>query len=56
VLESCLASLDGAKYCVTFASGLAACTTITHLLSAGDHIVSMDVRLTEMEITKNKNP
>jgi cystathionine gamma-lyase len=39
-----LASLDGAKYCVTFASGLAACTTITHLLSAGDHIVSMDVR------------
>ena len=42
VLEACHASLDGAKYCLTFASGLAACTTITHLLSACDHIVSMD--------------
>merc|ERR1719244_2258133 len=27
---------------MTFASGLAACTSLTHLLSAGDHIVSMD--------------
>lgn len=27
---------------LTFASGLAASTTIVHLLSAGDHIVSMD--------------
>jgi cystathionine beta-lyase/cystathionine gamma-synthase len=25
-----------------FASGLAAMTTITHLLNAGDHVVAMD--------------
>jgi len=42
VLEACLASLDGGKHAMTFSSGLAACTAITHLLSAGDHIVSMD--------------
>jgi len=42
VLEACLADLDGGKHAMTFASGLAACTTLTHLLSAGDHIVSMD--------------
>jgi len=41
-LEACLASLDGAKHAVTFASGLAATMTITHMLSAGDHMVSMD--------------
>ena len=41
-LEACLASLDGAKHSITFASGLAATTTVTHLLNAGDHIVSMD--------------
>lgn len=34
--------MDGAKYAFTFASGLAATTTLTHLLNAGDHIVSMD--------------
>merc|ERR1712212_255614 len=42
VLEQCLASLDGAKHAMTFASGLAATTALTHILSAGDHIVSMD--------------
>jgi len=42
VLEACLASLDGAKHALTFASGLAASTALTQLLSAGDHIVSMD--------------
>jgi len=42
VLETCLASLDNAKHAITFSSGLAATTTITHILSAGDHIVSMD--------------
>jgi len=42
VLEACLASLDNAKHAITFSSGLAATATITHLLSAGDHIVSMD--------------
>merc|ERR1712179_505406 len=42
VLEQCLASLDGAKHAMTFSSGLAATTALTHILSAGDHIVSMD--------------
>jgi len=41
-LEEVLASLEGAKHGLTFASGLAACTSIVHLLSCGDHIVSMD--------------
>lgn len=41
-LETCVASLDEAKYALTFASGLACTTAITHMLSAGDHIVSMD--------------
>merc|ERR1711862_795789 len=42
VLEACLASLDGAKHACVFSSGLATSTTITHLLSAGDHVISMD--------------
>ena len=37
-----MAALDGAKHALTFASGLAATSTITHLLKAGDHIVCMD--------------
>ncbi|XP_068200453.1 cystathionine gamma-lyase [Palaemon carinicauda] len=41
-LEKCLASVENAKYGFAFASGLAATTAITHILSAGDHIVSMD--------------
>jgi len=41
-LEACLAALDGAKHSITFSSGLAATSTITQMLSAGDHIVSMD--------------
>jgi len=41
-LEKCLASLDGAEHAITFASGLAATSTITHLLKAGDHVVAMD--------------
>lgn len=41
-LEKVLANLEGAKYGYTFGSGLAATTTIVHMLSAGDHIVSMD--------------
>merc|ERR1712121_442465 len=41
-LEKCLASLDGAEHACVFASGLATSTTITHLLNAGDHIISMD--------------
>ncbi|XP_065572663.1 cystathionine gamma-lyase-like [Artemia franciscana] len=42
VLEAALASLESAKYALTFASGLAATTTITQMFSNGDHIVSMD--------------
>merc|ERR1711862_135730 len=42
VLEACQASLDGAKHACVFSSGLATSTTITHLLSAGDHVISMD--------------
>ncbi|CAG5864360.1 cystathionine gamma-lyase [Menidia menidia] len=41
-LEKAVAALDGAKYCLAVASGLAATVTITHLLKAGDGIVCMD--------------
>ncbi|KAF2364901.1 Cys/Met metabolism pyridoxal phosphate-dependent enzyme [Trinorchestia longiramus] len=41
-LEECIASLEEAKYGLVFASGLAATTTILHMLSAGDHVVTMD--------------
>merc|ERR1711953_1047395 len=41
-LEKCLAALDGGKYAITFASGLAATNTITQLLKSGDHLVAMD--------------
>ncbi|XP_073808942.1 cystathionase (cystathionine gamma-lyase), like isoform X3 [Danio rerio] len=40
-LERAVACLDGAKYCVAFASGIAATATITHLLKHGDGIVCM---------------
>lgn len=42
VLEKCMAKLDGAKHCLTFASGLGATTTIVQLLNNGDHILSVD--------------
>ena len=41
-LEKCLAALDGAEYALAFSSGLAATSTITHLLKSGDHVVCMD--------------
>ncbi|XP_041647835.1 cystathionine gamma-lyase-like [Cheilinus undulatus] len=41
-LEKAVAALDGAKYSLAVASGLAATLTITHLLKAGDGIVCMD--------------
>uniref|UniRef100_A0A2K5RA85 Cystathionine gamma-lyase n=1 Tax=Cebus imitator TaxID=2715852 RepID=A0A2K5RA85_CEBIM len=41
-LERAVAALDGAKYSLAFASGLAATVTITHLLKAGDQIICMD--------------
>jgi len=41
-LEECLASLEKAKYALTFSSGLGATTTFMFLLKSGDHIVSID--------------
>jgi len=41
-LEECLASLEDGKYGLTFASGLAASTTIMHLLEKGDHVIAGD--------------
>ncbi|MBN3322840.1 CGL lyase, partial [Atractosteus spatula] len=41
-LEKAVAVLDGAKYCIALASGLAATMTITHLLKSGDGIICMD--------------
>src|ERR1700675_1029980 len=40
-LEACLASLEGAEHGVAFASGLAATTTLMHLISPGDRVVSV---------------
>uniref|UniRef100_A0A5S6QDV4 cystathionine gamma-lyase n=1 Tax=Trichuris muris TaxID=70415 RepID=A0A5S6QDV4_TRIMR len=39
-LEQCIASLEAAKYCRTFASGLAAISAITAMLKPGDVILS----------------
>jgi cystathionine gamma-lyase len=41
-LEECLASLENARHCMTFASGLAATTTVMLLLEAGAHVVVND--------------
>ncbi|XP_023696248.1 cystathionine gamma-lyase [Paramormyrops kingsleyae] len=41
-LERAVAALDGAKYCLSFASGLAATMNITHMLKANDGIVCMN--------------
>jgi cystathionine beta-lyase/cystathionine gamma-synthase len=41
-LEECLASLESARHCLAFASGLAATTTVLLLLEAGDHVVVTD--------------
>ncbi|XP_068095332.1 cystathionine gamma-lyase [Hyperolius riggenbachi] len=38
-LEKAVAVLDGAKYCLAFASGLAATLNVAHLLKAGDEII-----------------
>jgi cystathionine gamma-lyase len=42
VLEDNLAAIDGGKYGVCFASGMAAVDACLKLLSAGDHVVSSD--------------
>src|ERR1043165_2412946 len=41
-LETCLASLEGGRYGLAFASGLAATNTVLNLLSAGDHVVAAE--------------
>ncbi|XP_055497867.1 cystathionine gamma-lyase-like [Leucoraja erinacea] len=41
-LEKAVAALDGAKYCMAFASGLATTMTIAHLLKSGDGIICMN--------------
>ena len=41
-LETCLASLEGAKYGLAFSSGTAASAAVMNLLNAGDHIVCAD--------------
>ncbi len=41
-LERCIASLENAEYGLCFASGLAACATVTQLLRPGDHILVGD--------------
>jgi cystathionine gamma-lyase len=41
-LEGCLAALEGGRFGLAFASGLAATDAVLHLLSAGDHVVASD--------------
>jgi cystathionine beta-lyase/cystathionine gamma-synthase len=41
-LETCLASLEGAEHGVAFASGLAATTTLMHLVNPGDRVVAVN--------------
>jgi len=40
--EECVASLEHAKFGIAFASGLAATTSLIHLLKSGDHVISVD--------------
>ncbi|WP_428267056.1 cystathionine gamma-synthase [Haliangium sp.] len=41
-LEDNIASLEGGRYGLAFASGLAATSTVLQLLSAGDHVIAVD--------------
>jgi cystathionine gamma-synthase len=41
-LQECLASLEGGEHGHAFSSGLGAATTLMHLLSPGDHVVSVN--------------
>jgi cystathionine gamma-synthase len=41
-LETCLAALEGARWGLAFASGMAASDAVAHLLSKGDHVVMGD--------------
>ena len=40
--ETCVANLEGARFGFAFASGCVGATTVTHLLSQGDHVVCCD--------------
>jgi cystathionine gamma-lyase len=42
VLETCLASLENARFGLAFASGMAATSAILSLLESGDHVVACD--------------
>ena len=41
-LETCLASLEGARFGLAYASGMAAITGAMHMVRAGDHVVVAD--------------
>src|ERR687884_114353 len=41
-LETCIASLESADHGVAFSSGLAAVTTLMHLVSPGERVVSVN--------------
>jgi cystathionine beta-lyase/cystathionine gamma-synthase len=41
-LETCLASLEGARFGLAFASGMAATSAVLSLLATGDHVVACD--------------
>ena len=41
-LEACLASLEGAAHGLAFASGMGAITTVMHLVSPGERVVSVN--------------
>ena len=41
-LETCLASLEGARHGLAYSSGLGATTTIMHLVNPGDHVVCVN--------------
>ena len=41
-LETCLASLEGARHGLAFASGMAATSAVLSLLEPGDHVVACD--------------
>jgi cystathionine gamma-synthase len=41
-LQTCLASLEGAEHGIAFSSGLGATTTIMHLVSPGERVVSVN--------------
>lgn len=41
-LEECIASLEGGRFGLAYASGMAAISGVTQLLSAGDHVVVAD--------------